>query len=208
MEAEITDAATSSELPLAEPHFDDEATLLSARRVVPLDEVLPYGSQATSRFARGWMFAATVVGALLLGVAASVAYYSYLNREPAQLFVDTETIVGGVEGVSTEPPQASANVSQVNNTRPPDSNPGVTRQEEPVSPSPSVSSNEAKRPVARRVDVLTSPSSPDEAQAREERKARREVKKRIRELERESRNPKSRNDLSRIREIFEGPQKP
>jgi len=207
MEIQITDAATSSELTLAEPHFDDEATLLSARRVVPLDEVSPYGSQATSRFAHGWMFAATVVGALLLGVVASVAYYSYLNRAPAQLFVDTETIVGGVEGVSTERPQASANVSQVNNT-PPDSNPGVTGQGEAASPSPSISSNEAKRPVARRVDVLTSSSTPDEMQAREERKARREAEKRIRELERESRNRKSRNDLTRIREIFEGPQKP
>src|SRR5882762_6160346 len=165
MEIQITDAATSSELTLAEPHFDDEATLLSARRVVPLDEVSPYGSQATSRFAHGWMFAATVVGALLLGVVASVAYYSYLNREPAQLFVDTETIVGGVDGVSTEPPQASANLSQVNNILPPDSNPALTGQEAPASPSPSIASNEAKRPVARRVDVLTSASTPDEMQA-------------------------------------------
>jgi hypothetical protein len=58
------------------------------------------------------------------------------------------------------------------------------------------------------VDVLTSPSSDNEMLAREERRARKEARKRIRELERESRNPKSRNDLTRIRDIFEGPQKP
>ena len=39
MESELTNAETGLELPLAEPHFDDEATVLSARRVVPLDEV-------------------------------------------------------------------------------------------------------------------------------------------------------------------------
>ncbi len=209
MEEEIANAETSSELPLAEPHFDDEVTLLSARRVVPLDELPAYGSQTASYFARGWMFAATVVGALLLGAVASAAYYSYLNRTSAQSFVNTENIAGGVEGITTEQRPASTNVPEVNNTTSPDSNPEVTLNEGPASaPSPSVSANESKKPTARRVDVLTSPSTPDEAQAREERKARREVKKRIRELERESRNPKSRNDLTRIREIFEGPQKP
>ena len=207
MEEEIANAETSSEL--TEPHFDDEATLLSARRVVPLDEVPPYGSQARSRFARGWMFAATVVGALLLGAVASAAYYSYLNRTSAQSFVDTENIAAGIEGMSTEQRPASTNVSDVNNTTSPNSNPEVTLNEgSAVAPSPAASANESNKPTARRVDVLTSPSTPDEMQAREERQARKEAKKRIRELERESRDRKSRNDLTRIREIFEGPQKP
>lgn len=193
MEEEIASAETSSEL--TEPHFDDEATLLSARRVVPLDKVPSYGSQTTSRFARRWMFAATVVGALLLGAVASAAYYSHLNRTSAQSFVNTESIAGGIEGIPTEQRPASTNVPEVNNTTSPDSNPEVTV-------------NEGKKPTARRVDVLTSPSALDEMQAREERQARKEARKRIRELERESRDRKSRNDLTRIREIFEGPQKP
>lgn len=208
MEEEIANAETSSELLLAEPHFDDEATLLSARRVVPLDEVPSYGSQTTSPFARGWMFAATIVGALLLGVVASAAYYSYLNRTSAQSFLDTENIAGGIEGMSTEQRHLSMNVPEVNNTTSPDSNPGVTVNEGAASAPPATSANEGKKPTARRVDVLTSPSTAEEMQAREERQARREAKKRIRELERESRDRKSRNDLTRIREIFEGPQKP
>jgi hypothetical protein len=208
MEEEIANAETSTELPLAEPHFDDEATLLSARRVVPLDEVPPYGSQARSRFARWWMFAATVVGALLLGAVASASYYSYLNRTSAQSFVDPENIAGGIEGITTEQHPASTDVPEVNNTTSPDSNPEVTANEGPAPAPPATSANEGKKPTARRVDVLTSPSAAAEMQAREERQARKEARKRIRELERESRDRKSRNDLTRIQEIFEGPQKP
>jgi hypothetical protein len=196
MESEITNAETSPELPLAEPHFDDEATVLSARRVVPLDEVPPYGSPKTSRLARRWMFAAIVLGSLLLGVVGSAAYYSYLNRRPAQPFVDTEAVAAGVDGMSTEPaPNNDASAKVIEN-------------ENPTSlAQPADSAGETRRPIARRVAVLTFPSNSDEQQARDERKAaRKEAKERKRQLERESR--RSRDDLTRIREIFEGPQKP
>ncbi|HXL80207.1 MAG TPA: hypothetical protein VN951_04955 [Pyrinomonadaceae bacterium] len=200
METETTNVESNSEV-LAEPHFDDEATVLSARRVVPLDEVSSYGSQATSHFARGWMFAATVVGALLFGVVASAAYYSYLNREAAHPVVNMENIASGADGMSTlsaaNDASPSVNAPKVNNTPPADANAEVTLDEEQSSASqPAVSS---KRPVARRVDVLTFPST------REERKAaRRQAKAQKKELERESRD----RNLMRIREIFEGPQKP
>jgi hypothetical protein len=200
MEIETTNLESGSEV-LAEPHFDDEATLLSARRVVPLDQVSPYGSQATSRFARGWMFAATVVGALLLGVVASAAYYSYVNREAAPRFLNVENIASGADGMSTSAATNDAspavNAPKVNTTPPADANAEVTLEEEQSSGSqPAVSS---KRPVARRVDVLTFPSTQEERRA-----ARRQAKAQKQELERESRD----RNLLRIREIFEGPQKP
>jgi hypothetical protein len=200
MEMETTNLESGSEV-LAEPHFDDEATLLSARRVVPLDEVSPYGSQATSRFARGWMFAATVVGALLLGVVASAAYYSYVNREAAPRFLNVENIASGADGMSpsaaTNDASPAVNAPKVNTTPPADANAEVTLEEEQSSGSqPAVSS---KRPVARRVDVLTFPSTQEERRA-----ARRQAKAQKQELERESRD----RNLLRIREIFEGPQKP
>jgi hypothetical protein len=205
MESEITNAETGLELPLAEPHFDDEATLLSARRVVPLDEVSSDGMHTTWHFGRGWIFAATIAGALLLGAFVGAAYYSYVNRESAQQFVDLESVAAGVEGIATAPavdnePSASANASEFGNATPADSTAATRAEEQTAEPQPAVSV-ESSKPVARRVDVLTFPSS------REERKAaRRQAKERKRELERESR--KSRNDLTRIREIFEGPQKP
>jgi hypothetical protein len=204
MESEITNAETGLELPLAEPHFDDEATLLSARRVVPLDEVSSNGMQAP-RFGRGWIFAATVAGALLLGAFVGTAYYAYVNRESAQQFVDPASVAAGVEGIATAPvlvneSPAAANASEFGKATPADST-AMTANEEQASGPQSVASNEIRKPVARRVDVLTFPST------REERKAaRRQARERKRELERESR--KSRNDLTRIREIFEGPQKP
>lgn len=198
MESEITTAETGLESPLAEPHFDDEATLLSARPVVPLDEVESYEKQTPSRFARAWIFASIVVGAMLLGVVVGAAYYSYASRESARASLDSESITAGVEGMSTESPSTAPDV---NHTSADLSTPAA-------APQPEVSANDSRKPTARRVDVLTFRSTSEEMQAREERKIRREARKRIRELERESRDPKSRNDLTRIREIFEGPQRP
>jgi len=206
MESEITNAETGLEVPLSEPRFDDEATMLSARRVVPLDEVAAYRSQTTSRFGRGWIYATTVAAALLLGAFVGAAYYSYVNRESAQQFVDLENVNGGVEGISTVPAvdnqaSTSANASEFDSAMPADSNAAVTKNEEqPPAQQPGVS-DESRRPVARRVDVLTFPSSREERIA-----ARRQARARKKELERESR--RSRDDLTHIREIFEGPQKP
>jgi hypothetical protein len=206
MESEITNAETGLEVPLSEPHFDDEATMLSARRVVPLDDVAAYRSQTRSRFGRGWIYATTVAGALLLGAFVGAAYYSYVNRESAQQFVDLENVNGGVEGISTVPAvdnqaSTSANASEFDNAMPADSNAAVTKNEEqPPAQQPGVS-DESSRSVARRVDVLTFPSSREERLA-----SRRQARERKKQLERESR--KSRDDLTRIREIFEGPQKP
>jgi hypothetical protein len=206
MESEITNPETGLELPLAEPHFDDEATLLSARRVVPLDEVSSEGLHTAGHFGRSWIFAATIAGALLLGAFVGAAYYSYVNRESAQQFVDPESVVAGVEGIATAPAldnesSAAANASEFGNATPADSTASVTVPHEQTSEPQSAVSVESGKPVARRVDVLTFPSSREERAA-----ARRQAKERKRELERESR--KSRNDLTRIREIFEGPQKP
>ena len=214
MEARTTDAENSSEL--AEPHFDDEATVLSARQVVPLDEVPAYESPKSSRLTRKWMFAAIVLGSLLLGVVGGAAYYSYLNRKPAQTFVDTGEIAAGVEGIATEP--AVTTVAGARPAAPPpveDATPELSEKE--ISESlkePADYPAQTRRAAARRVGVITPASDRDEEEIREEREdqireerkaARKEEKRRKRQLERER---KARNDLTRIREIFEGPQKP
>lgn len=194
---------------LTEPHFDDEATVLSARQVVPLDEVPAYQSPKTLRLTRKWMFAAIVLGSLLLGVVGGAGYYSYLNRRPAQTFFDTDELAAGIEGISTE----QAGVSEVRTRTPvpaPTLDTPAELGEKEISESlkePADYPGQTRKPVARRVGVITFPSDRDEEQIREQRKAaRREAKERRRQLERESR--RSRNDLTRIREIFEGPQKP
>jgi hypothetical protein len=201
MESEITTAESGLELPLDEPHFDDEATVLSARPVVPLDEVESYEVQTPSRFARGWVFAATVLGAMLLGVVVGLAYYSYSNRQPGQPAAD-ESVVAGVDGMAVEPAagiEALATAPEVQQTTPARAEAEVAVTRPPSVSRPVASANEGRKPVARRVEVLTWPSTKEDRKA-----ARRLAKQQRKELERESRD----RNLTRIREIFEGPQRP
>src|SRR5688500_17006739 len=73
MVSNITDQVFwSSDTPLAEPHFDEEATLLSARRVVPIKKV----AVKKPGFSRPWVFGFALAGALLLGVSVTALYYS------------------------------------------------------------------------------------------------------------------------------------
>jgi hypothetical protein len=163
------------------------------------------------------MFAAIVLGSLLLGVVGGAGYYSFLNRKAAEPLIDTDKLAGGVEGIPTE---QSAGVADVRTPTPlpapvEDATPELSEKE--ISESlkePADYPDQTRRAAARRVGVITSSSDRDqenireerEEQMREERKAaRKEEKRRQRQLERER---KARNDLSRIREIFEGPQKP
>lgn len=204
MESELTTAETGLELPLDEPHFDDEATVLSARPVVPLDEVpfdekKSYEEQTPSRFARGWVFAATVAGAMLLGAVVAIAYFSYTNRQPVQPAVSDDGIVAGADGLAIEPTGNSDAAVKAADARSPDTDTPVAVKEAPTVSPPLVSSSETRKPVARRVAVLTFPSSHEER--KEERRLAKQQRK---EMERESRN----RNLTRIREIFEGPQRP
>ena len=194
MELENTNAAMQPdeiEVPLSEPHFDDEATLLSAQPVVPLDEVEPAGS----RLPRGWLLAATVFAAMFLGALGSAVYLSIVNREPAASAFESEALTGGVAGEVGDSPSTNQPPSEANAQVIPDSDQEIT-DSEPAKEN----NDDDRKPAARRVAVLTYPSS------REERKAaRRLAKERKRELERQDRRAR---DLTRIREIFEGTQRP
>jgi hypothetical protein len=223
MESEITAAGTGSELSLSEPHFDDEATVLSARPVVPLDELPAYTSPTATGLGRNWMFATIVLGALLLGVVGGAGYYSYLNRRAAQSSANTDELAAGVEGIATEQAVAT-DVGKRTPAPSEDARTPAQSEEAPVELSEKEISESLKEPAdypnktrkARRVGVITFPSTRDEEQIRKEREeriredlkaARKEEKRRKHELvEREKR--RSRDQLTRIREIFEGPQKP
>jgi hypothetical protein len=197
MESEMTTAESGLELPLAEPHFEDEATVLSARPVVPLDEVESFPERRPSRLNRRWVFAATVVGAMLLGVVVGVAYFSYANRRQVEPSVGDETIVAGADGIAIEPAGESDAVVSAPEVLAPSSNEGAMTT--PALSQPVISARERTKPVARRVDVITWPSSHEERKA-----ARRLAKQQRKEMERQGRA----RDLTRIREIFEGPQRP
>lgn len=200
MESEIMNAEAGLELPLAEPHFDDEATVLSARPVVPLDEVASLEPRNPRRFATGWVFAATVVGAMLIGVIGGVAYYSITNRQQNQLSVGAEAIVAGVDGMASDSADSGdpfLHPPAVQPTTTTNPEPGVALTQAPAVSRPVVSGS--ARPVARRVEVLTFPSNAEDRKA-----ARRLAKQQRKEMERDGRD----RNLTRIREIFEGVQRP
>ena len=214
MELENTNAAMQPESPdleLSEPHFEDEETLLSARPVVPLeeaptlDEVEPAAEveRTSSRIPGGWILAATVVGAMFLGALGSAFYLSLTNPDNGGSILESETVAADVVGEISEPARNNPIVvpAAASNDQPAvEANPEAGDSQQTQVAQRQESDNDVRRPVARRVEVLTYPST------REERKAARRVaKEQRRDFERENRRSR---DLTRIREIFEGTQRP
>lgn len=200
--SDITDQQSfGANLPLAQPHFDEEATVLSARRVVPLERVA-----ARARRTQALVVGFTFAGAVVVGMLAAGLYYSRINETTSSGLGNTETIPSGVQARATETdhpktsPAAPARVS-VN----PDTSTGLTTVATAPIEASEASSEAPKKPVARRVAVLTFPRSGGDLKRRE---ARREEKERKREMEQQNQENKSSRDLLRIREIFEGPHKP
>lgn len=187
--------------PLSEPHFDDEATLLSARRVVPFHK-LPEKTNSK----RYLFFAATLAAALVMGVIGGVIY-ARLEGTPASTAKTTEpaaqpalqdefasSSVQNDESVST--PEESKAAAADNGTQ--------KTVDKPRNPS--ISKKVTIKPAsARRVQ-----SEPDESEyyatERERHRAeRREARRARRQAARETQQS---DDLFRIREIFEGSTRP
>ena len=101
MESSITNPQSfSADSQIPEPHFDEEATLLSARRVVPLETVT-----AKPRLNRSWAFGLALSGAVLIGVIATAIYFTRFKSQSVTA-VDSQTIFAGAE--------ASTSVASVN----------------------------------------------------------------------------------------------
>ena len=81
-----------SQLPLTEPHFDTEETVLSARPVVPLEEIKT-GERLKKRFA----IVAVILFAAVVG--ALTATLIYKNRPAVQSSVNLESAVAGVAAI-------------------------------------------------------------------------------------------------------------
>lgn len=191
-------------VPVRSPEFDDERTLLSARPVVPLNEI-----DAKTRRRRNWFLGGAFAIAMMLG-AASALVASYLRMRTVPSVATSEV---------SEPDVAPAPVAVVANS------PSPEPSESPVTEEPA--DDEAlleeetpkKEPVAKRQTVVKHtqpPVEPREApkiseeerlqQIRDavlydewqERRARR-VMRRERRLDRYNHR-----DLSNLDEIFEG----
>lgn len=227
MNSTIDDRITGGQN-LDEPHFDEESTILAARPVVPLDEV-----KAERRSKAGVAVALAISGGLLIGLLAATLIYRYLgsDRVPTE---ETATVAEqpvspvGEETADQLPSSAGGAVVGVDDsavtsiedakpaetdteTREPapeveESKPVRTQDRAPeVSPRRPVVVRETRSPAAEEQDEEV-----DRAIRRTERQEeRRERRRAMREARRQGRQPnQTADDLTRIREIFEGAPKP
>jgi hypothetical protein len=213
MESNITNEQfRSSYSSPSEPHFDDEATVLSARPVVPIGELT-----SKAGFSRPWVFGLAIVAALLLGVSATAFYYSRFSAIDGQSVVSIETVSSDVQGVASEPPnvnelpEATGTTESDNSVT--DSNKSVKAKTQTVS-RPSItrplnsSKDRVKKRAPRRETQVVDQLVDYENETREQRReARRDAQERKREI-RERRVERRSDEALRIREIFEGPARP
>ena len=196
-----------SESALAEPHFDEEATVLSARPVVPLAEVQP--SRLKASLPRPWVLGLGLVGALLVGVFATVIYYSRLTENDPPVFEGLE-VTAGVEGKSTGSfsnfggPVSEQPKVDVNKTI------EAPKQVSANNRSDRPSAGSDKKPRARLVSVIRDKQDNNhiEEVVEDRRAARKQARQERRRAERERRNGRSSDELLRIRDIFEGSPRP
>ena len=193
--------------PLSEPHFNEEATVLSARPVVPLEKVS--SSRNSTRLARPWVLGLGLVGALLIGIFATVVYYSQSDGENLSSFEGVE-VAAGAEGTISQPvdsfsgpastqPQLEAEKPSTSNTKAPVDT-GTAKAKANREP--------AKNPRPRLVATISEPKSNHiEDQTEERRASRRQERRERRRNQRDRRNEKS-DDVLRIRDIFEGSPRP
>ncbi len=223
MEENITNQDTSSVVvPLNEPHFDEEATLLSARPVVPLTEV-----KAEARSRRRLVFVFSILIAVAAGALGGTLLYKYRSQGSA---AEVQTTIPDAEQAPSETPAVAeaggATLdSHSNALSTTDENasgtvaPEIVARGDSTPPKSSTQPAPRTRATARARDVENSrddeivrengDDSEREIRREERREARKEARRREREGQREARRSRdTSDDLLRIREIFEGAPKP
>ena len=193
----------NSESPLTEPHFDEEATVLSARPVVPLEEI-----QLEEHSRKRLLFGLAIACSLALGALCGA--FVYKNSEQGASTAITEAAPGATGLNVNAPVSAIAEGVDASAT-------GISPESEvqtsvpPVSKKPLAPVSRNSRVVAR--DPKTPAPPQIEQQERnwdeelyERRLRRRSERQAMRESRRRQRRPA--DDLWRVRDIFEGPPRP
>ena len=191
----------------AEPHFDDERTLLSARPVVPLEKI-----EAKARHRRQWFLGGAFAIAMMLGAASAlVASYVKLRNTPqtaVELPIEPEAAPAPVAVAQSSPTDTPAVVddeSVEETTLPPET---PKKESEPkhravvVRPDPEPVEDRDTRDMSEheQLDRIRDTVLYDEWQ---ERRARRAMRRERRRAERYNSR-----DLSNLDEIFEGRRRP
>jgi hypothetical protein len=210
MESNITDEQYfGTDLQLSEPHFDEEATLLSARPVVRLSDV-----RTEARSGKRLAFGLAMVIAVMAGAFGASLIYKQRGQKEATAIVETgpplpqpavSPTVAGVQPLSgTDGAISDSNASPLAENV----DDLATRGER----SDSTSSKTRTPGRLNEIPQRGASNQPDERELRREERMEARRLRRIaeREAKREARSHKSQSsdDLLRIREIFEGPLRP
>lgn len=187
--------------PLSEPHFVEEATVLSARPVVPLQEI-----KADERSKKRLVFGVALACALGLGALAATLVYK--QREPEPSIAVVSEAAPGAAGIAFHEPVAAI-AERVEGAATGIAPETDTQIPMPRKPAPSLSpravlvETKRKTPVPRQIEEreLTGEERFSERRLRRisDRQTRRESRRRQR---------RSSDDLLRIRDIFEGRSRP
>lgn len=187
------------ELPLAEPHFDEEATLLSAQPVVPLEEIA-----AEQRSGKRLAFGVAMAISLVVGALGGTLIYRQREHKSTAVI---DTAVPGADGITADQPVAEPSVAEAvadaGTGKLPDSSaaPATTKS----APSRARGGESSKVEVRK----LLSVTDDRELRRAERIEARRLRRKSERQAQKEARGYGNRSDdVLRIREIFEGSRRP
>ena len=202
------------ELDLNEPHFDEEATVLSAKPVVPLEEIK---TRETSK--KRLVLGAAMLFAVLVGAVGGVFVYKQRSEnETNATALTANPEVEGSAGAVAEPATAEHSVAEAGSGAVPEVQPReVTKSRPqttvpnsvPVVPAPEKTNKRVKH--AERDDEIIADRDDDERELRrQQRMEARQMRRRgewvdMREGRRRRNNS---DDLLRIRDIFEGPRRP
>ena len=188
--------------PLGQPHFDEEATLLSARPVVPLRNI-----KAKERSAKRLVFGLAMAGSLMVGALGATLIYKQRGQGESPAIVNRA--VPAAAGIAVEEPVSAPSIAvEVGSATGTLSEFDAAKVDKKSAPLVSRSTASTVVETKRKKAVLRV----DQRKLRraERINARRFSLKSEREAQREfgSHQRKSSDGLLRIREIFEGPSKP
>jgi type IV secretory pathway VirB10-like protein len=185
----------------SEPHFDDERTVLRARRVVPLEKI-----EAKARHRRQWFLGGAFALAMILGAASAlVASYVKLRKAPqavTEVPVEPDVVPAPVATVASTPEATPVPAEdQVAETTPP-----VTPKKEAAPKHRTTPAQPILEPIDDR-DTRQASEAEQLQQIRDavlydqwqERRARRVERREHRRADRYNHR-----DLSNLDEIFEG----
>ena len=188
-----------------QPHFDDELTVLSARPVVPLEQI-----EAKVKHRRRWFLGSAFAVAMLLGAASALVSAYFKLRAAPEPDIQSFSVSDSSSVVSSLPEPAPEETLLPVAESIPESTPApqprkrdrADRTERPVFVEPPLrdEDDELRR---IRVAVLV-----DQWEERRQRRAERREERRAERRERRRAERDSGRDLSNLDEIFEGRRRP